>query len=75
MKLVKYGATWCTNCRLLDKSLENIPHETVDVDEQPEEAEKYNITQIPIIIKFDDSGMPIDRWSWDDGDVKKWLKL
>lgn len=53
MKLIKFGAEWCHPCKLVNvvvdqfKSLGECEVETVDIDEQPELAEKFKVQSIP----------------------------
>ena len=58
--LVKFGATWCGPCKMMDKILINVAKKyesdpsvtvlSVDVDEQPEIAKDYNITSVPTMV-------------------------
>lgn len=53
--LVKFGATWCGPCRSVDEELEslagNLPEDVevlkIDVDENPDLAQEFQITGIP----------------------------
>lgn len=53
--VVKFGATWCGPCRALDKELAELSGQlpadvevlSIDVDENPELAERYGISSIP----------------------------
>lgn len=38
---------------------EGIPHETIDISEQPDAVEKYNLTCVPVLIIEDDNGKHI----------------
>ncbi len=53
-KLMYFSAKWCGPCQMLAPKMEElakeIPVEKIDVDSQPDIAEKYNVTSIPTII-------------------------
>ncbi|MEL6108702.1 MAG: thioredoxin family protein [Planctomycetota bacterium] len=55
--LMKFGATWCPPCRKIDRELVKLERmglpltiKKIDVDEQPELAERYRIGTIPRLI-------------------------
>lgn len=58
MKVIKYGAPWCNQCKVMSETLKRsgIPYEEIDVDENEEIAEKKNIRSIPLLEICDDSG-------------------
>jgi thioredoxin 1 len=65
--LVDFNATWCPPCQALHPILEEIADEggdfkivTVDIDDEAELAEKYDVSSIPCLIVFD-KGEEIDR--------------
>ena len=56
-KIEKYGADWCGPCRVLDKTLEQLADDVIeivkyDVDEEEELAEKKGIRNIPVLIFY-----------------------
>lgn len=58
--LVDFNATWCPPCQALHPILEEIADEggdfkivTVDIDDEAELAEKYDVSSIPCLIVFD----------------------
>ena len=56
-KIEKYGASWCGPCRVLDKTLEQIASDVVeivkyDVDEDEERAAEKGIRNIPVLIFY-----------------------
>ena len=65
--LVDFNATWCPPCQALHPILEEIADEggdfkivAVDIDDEGELAEKYNVSSIPCLILFD-GGEEVDR--------------
>lgn len=68
--LLDFFAPWCTPCRMLSAVLEQIGEDydgmirvcKVNVDSEPELADKYNISEVPTVIFFK-NGRPTDRFS------------
>ncbi|MBR3167144.1 MAG: thioredoxin [Erysipelotrichaceae bacterium] len=59
--LVDFFATWCGPCKMLSPVLEELSDEItdvkfvkIDVDEEPELAEKFGIMSIPSVFLFKD---------------------
>lgn len=65
MKIEKYGASWCGPCKLLDKTLEQLPKEIeivkFDVDENEELFVEKNIKSVPVLIFYNDKNEEIKR--------------
>lgn len=64
MQIKRFTASWCAPCRALApmiKGLEPVfPHihfETIDIDQFPEEAQKYNIRSVPTVIIIKDNNI------------------
>lgn len=67
MKVLKFGADWCSQCKAMDNELKEHPliieTDFIDVDDANDSIlEKYQIRSIPIIIVLDDSNIEIKRW-------------
>ena len=65
--LVDFNASWCPPCRALHPTLEELADESddyiivsVDVDESPNLAQKYEVSSIPCLIVLK-SGVEIER--------------
>lgn len=59
----KYGAAWCSPCRVLDRTLAQITEVDVvkyDVDEDEDLAIQKNIRNVPVLI-FYDGDNEVDR--------------
>ena len=65
--LVDFNATWCGPCRMLKPALEQVAEERpdvvvvgIDIDENSELAEEYDVFSIPCLVLFKD-GAEADR--------------
>lgn len=61
MRVLKFGASWCDKCSVLSKLIKesdlDLPEiEEIDLDEEPELAEKYGVQTLPTICFVDDLG-------------------
>lgn len=67
--LVKFGAPWCGPCREVDKELDKLESANtsqlrvvrINVDDEPDLADQYNVSAIPMLLLFKD-GERIDEW-------------
>ncbi|CCW33966.1 thioredoxin [Chthonomonas calidirosea] len=67
--VIDFWAEWCNPCRLIAPHVEALAQEyagkakvfKVNVDEEREIAEKYNILQIPTLLFFK-NGKVVDQW-------------
>lgn len=65
--LVDFYAVWCGPCKMMAPIIDELLEEAtdyavykVDVDEDPEIAEKYNVMSIPTLIYFE-KGEPVRK--------------
>lgn len=65
MKIEKYGASWCGPCKMLDRTLEQLPKEIeivkFDADEDEELFVEKNIKSVPVLIFYNDKNEEIKR--------------
>lgn len=72
--LVKFGATWCGPCRMLDGELEGLDTRLagrasvvkVDVDQRPDLARHYGVSSIPRLLVFRGGKVVADRVGYMD---------
>lgn len=68
VKLVDFWATWCGPCKMIAPVLEELAQDfdgkadvlKLDVDENPNNAAKFEVMSIPTLIVFKD-GKPVDK--------------
>lgn len=62
MKLLKFSTSWCVPCKSYDPILNelentyNVSIEHVDAEERYELTEKFEIQNVPTVIKLNDNG-------------------
>lgn len=59
--LVKFGAGWCSPCKMMGKTLASIlpefpeiNYQDIDVDDYPDLSKEYKIKSVPTVILFKD---------------------
>ena len=64
MKFYKFYADWCGPCRILTTMLNKaqIEYEPINVDNNEELVNKYNIRTIPVFVAVKDDGTEIGRF-------------
>lgn len=61
IKVLKFSATWCTPCKLLAATLKDVEGITsLDIDENPELTNKYNVRSVPTLVFLKDD-VEVDR--------------
>lgn len=65
MKILKFSAAWCMQCRALANNLIAIQDKITEIDiEKDENAElvsKYNIMSLPVLVFLDSNDVEIGR--------------
>lgn len=63
MKIVKYGADWCTPCKEIEKYLNilGIEFETIDIEKSKMSFAKKGLNSIPFLEIYNDSGKMLGR--------------
>ncbi len=68
MKVLKFGAIWCSGCLVMkpiwkeiEEELSWLQTEYYDVDEQKDVSKKYDIVDLPTFIFLDQDGNEIHR--------------
>lgn len=68
MKVLKFGAIWCTECLVMkpmweeiEASMPELSTEYFDADDNSEMLEKYKVENIPTFIFLDKDGNEFDR--------------
>ncbi|SMP65387.1 thioredoxin [Neorhodopirellula lusitana] len=80
--LVKFGATWCGPCRQVDAELNSLnaslPADVevlkIDVDENPELAQQYQISSIPRLMLVRNGSIVDDKVGYmSEADLQSWI--
>lgn len=69
MRLLKFGAVWCSSCKMMTATINSIEDKPellkniteVDVDEDPELAMRFGIRGVPTLLVIDDSESEVKR--------------
>ena len=64
MNILKFFGTWCNPCKVLLKAFEKakIKHQVIDVGENEELTDKYNVKSVPTVIVLNDEGEELGRF-------------
>jgi thioredoxin 1 len=80
--VVDFWAEWCGPCRMIGPSLEDISNEKagkvkvvkLNVDENPETAEKFGVRSIPTLMIFKDGKLAAQKvGAASKGDLSRWI--
>lgn len=64
MKILKFQTKTCVPCKMVDMMLKDLGlevDEKVDIEDQEELREKYDVMKSPTIMLIDDDGNEVDR--------------
>ena len=82
MKVLKFSASWCLPCRVLEKSLNRLgitDYESIDIDtdEGSELVNKYRVRSVPTLVKIDEEGITLDfqSGSKSDKEIKEFFEV
>ena len=74
-KIYRFTASWCGPCKALAKVLENenlgVEIEVIDIDENRELCEKYNIRGVPTLVNPENNTSIVGLKTLDE--IKRWL--
>lgn len=63
VEVIKFGASWCTPCKVVAKQLEGLDFTSIDIDEDTDGlARKSNIRNVPTLVFLKD-GVEVSRHS------------
>ena len=64
-KILRFTASWCEPCKALSKTIDRIdtevPIQVIDIDDQPELAQHFNIRSVPTLVKIDEDKKEVER--------------
>ena len=65
MKILRFTASWCEPCKAISKTIDRIdtevPIQVIDIDDQPELAQHFNIRSVPTLVKIDEDKKEVER--------------
>lgn len=65
MRLLRFTADWCPACKRFAPIIEGFAEKhgidlvTVDVEQEPDVAERYSVQSLPTLVVVDDAGEPV----------------
>lgn len=64
MNILKFFGIWCNPCKVLLKAFEKakIEHQAIDVGENEELTDKYNVKSVPTVIVLNNEGEELGRF-------------
>ena len=63
VQVLKFSAAWCGPCRVLSETLKDVDGiDTIDIDQEMDRADKYNIKGVPTLLFLKD-GEEVERLS------------
>lgn len=64
-KILKFSSPFCAPCKQLASNLSQVQHEyfveDINILDQMDQAQKYGIRGVPVIVKLDENGQEISR--------------
>ena len=64
-KILRFTASWCEPCKALSKTIDRIdtevPIQVIDIDDEPELAQHFNIRSVPTLVKIDQDKKEVER--------------
>lgn len=66
-KFLRFTATWCGPCRVAGPVIEKVASErgvqieVIDIDSDPDTADRYNVMAVPTLLAVDDDGVELSR--------------
>lgn len=79
MQIVKFGATWCQPCKVVDALLDELPDDIpvvkYDTDESPEIATQFGVKGVPTTYIVSDTGEILDYkvGTFSRNQLKVWI--
>lgn len=74
-KIYRFTASWCNPCKMLAKTLENhdldVEIVVVDIDENRELCEKFNIRGVPTLVDPETGAALVGNKTLDE--IRNWL--
>lgn len=79
MQIVKFGATWCQPCKVVDALLDELPDDIpvvkYDTDESPEIATQFGVKGVPTTYIVSNTGEILDYkvGTFSRNQLKVWI--